>query len=152
MMMHNINVCLPNIYLYIYPTIYPSIYLCLSIYLYIKTHSYIYICIYIYKYMRIHPFSKTFQFEKKIIKYIKLFFSHQKVSLFNVCLYIYLCGDRKKQRDYTFIPTSRFRDCSRIRGFIQYVSRSTSAYRALYNGKIKTQASYIYTCIYFLVF
>ena len=127
----------------------------MSIYLsiYKNTFLYIYMYIYIYKYMRIHPFSKTFQFEKKIIKYIKLFFSHQKVSLFNVCLYIYLCGDRKKQRDYTFIPTSLFRDCSRIRGFIQYVSRSTSAYRALYNGrKIKTQASYIYTCIYFLVF
>ena len=147
MMMHNINVCLPSIYLYIYPPIYPSIYLCLSIYLYIKTHSYIYIYICVYT-----RFQKRFNLKKKIIKYIKLFFSHQKVSLFNVCLYIYLCGDRKKQRDYIFIPTSLFRDCSRIRGFIQHVSRSTSAFRALYNGKIKTQASYIYTCIYFLVF
>ena len=29
-----------------------------------------------------------------------------------------ICCDRgKKQRDYTFIPTSLFRDCSLIRGF-----------------------------------
>ena len=121
----------------------------MSIYLSIYKNTFLYIYIYICVYTR---FQKRFNLKKKIIKYIKLFFSHQKVSLFNVCLYIYLCGDRKKQRDYIFIPTSLFRDCSRIRGFIQHVSRSTSAFRALYNGKIKTQASYIYTCIYFLVF
>ena len=125
----------------------------MSIYLSIYKNTFLYIYIYIYIYICVYTrFQKRFNLKKKIIKYIKLFFSHQKVSLFNVCLYIYLCGDRKKQRDYIFIPTSLFRDCSRIRGFIQYVSRSTSAFRALYNGKIKTQASYIYTCIYFLVF
>ena len=142
--------------IYISTQLYISIYLPMSIYLSIYKNTFLYICIYIYIYIYIcvyTRFQKRFNLKKKIIKYIKLFFSHQKVSLFNVCLYIYLCWDRKKQRDYTFIPTSRFRDCSRIRGFIQYVSRSTSAYRALYNGrKIKTQASYIYTCIYFLVF
>ena len=35
-----------------------------------------------------------------------------------VCVCVCVCCDRgKKQRDYTFIPTSLFRDCSLIRGF-----------------------------------
>ena len=34
-----------------------------------------------------------------------------------VCMYIYVVVGGKKQRDYTFIPTSLFRDYSLIRGF-----------------------------------
>ena len=34
-----------------------------------------------------------------------------------ICMYIYVVVGGKKQRDYTFIPTSLFRDYSLIRGF-----------------------------------
>ena len=35
-----------------------------------------------------------------------------------IYMYVYMCcGRGKKQRDYTFIPTSLFRDYSLIRGF-----------------------------------
>ena len=41
-----------------------------------------------------------------------------KLYIYKLKLYIYVCCDQgKKQRDYTFIPTSLFRDCSLIRGF-----------------------------------
>ena len=35
----------------------------------------------------------------------------------HIYIYIYMLRQGKKQRDYTFIPTSLFRDCSLIKGF-----------------------------------
>ena len=62
-------------------------------------------------------------------------------------MYIYKYWDKEKRRDYTFIPTSLFRDYSLIRGFY-CISRSSSMYRALYYGKIETQTSYVYIYIW----
>ena len=68
-------------------------YVYIYIYLYIYRYIYLYISIYIDIYIYIYLY---------IYRYIYLY----------IC-----CGRGKKQRDYTFIPTSLFRDYSLIRGF-----------------------------------
>ena len=60
--------------------------------------------------LSIHPFSRTLQFENTYIIYTSFLVSLKEACM---CIYIY----RGKNRDYTFIRISLFRDYSLIRGF-----------------------------------
>ena len=90
-----------NIYMYIF------IYICIYIYVYIYMYVCIYICIYIYVYVCMY-----------IYIYIYIYISISIYIYIYISIYLYICcGRGKKQRDYTFIPTSLFCDYSLIRGF-----------------------------------
>ena len=92
-----------NIYMYIF------IYICIYIYVYIYICMYVYIYVYIYICVCMYVY---------IYLYIYLYiYIHIYIYIY-ISIYLYICcGRGKKQRDYTFIPTSLFCDYSLIRGF-----------------------------------